>query len=196
MTILRSHYLSRTFQNRLTPRWSRVILSLVLGGAIAIGAGARASAAERVVLKYRWLQRSIPVADLSTLAESGEVSPELEGYLDAANQDPEALRRTLNRDIEMDPVLLDRALNNPIGNVVLDQVSPVIHTRSGRGDRQALRAALVLSASDDGRVSLIELIETYPTQEVYVEGDRLVQAYRDIARVQEQIERWTSRFGL
>lgn len=152
-------------------------------------------AAEQIVLNYRWLQRSLSVADLSAFADTGEPSPQLRRYLRAIDQRPGEFQRTLTREVSLDPLLLDRALNNPLGDLALDQISPVIHTRSGEGDRQALRAALVLSASDDGQVSLIELIETYPTQELVVEGDRLAETYNDIANLRDRMERWTSWFG-
>jgi len=47
-------------------------------------------------------------------------------------------------------------------NVVLDEISQVIHTASRRPDRQALRSALVLS-SRDREITLIETIQNYPT---------------------------------
>ncbi len=170
----------------------QALIGLGIGGLFVLGMAPQAQAAEQVVLNYRWLQRSIPVADLSTLADTGEASPQLRRYLNAIGQDPEEFRSTLTREVSLDPVMLDRMLNNPLGNFALDQVSPVIHTRSGEGDRQALRAAFILSASDDEQVSLIELIENYPTQEIYVEGDRLADTYNDIEALRDRIERWTA----
>ncbi len=171
------------------------LAALGIGSLCVLGAARPAFAAEQIVLNYRWLQRSLPVADLTHLARTGEPSPQLRRYLRAIDQRPGAFQRLLTRQVSLDPRLLDQALNNPLGSLALDQISPVIHTRSGEGDRLALRAALVLSASDDGQVSLIELIETYPTQEVVVEGDRLADTYRDIADLRDRIERWTSWFG-
>ena len=164
-------------------------------GILAIIFSPQIQAAEHVVFKYRWLERSIPVEDLSTLAETGASTPQLNYYLDAIDQEPGDFQQTLTRSVSLDPVMLDRALNNPLGDWALDQISPAIHTQSGEGDRQAFRAALVLSASDDGQVSLIELIETYPTQEIYVEGDRLADAYEDIVNLRDRIEEWTAWFN-
>ncbi|MGB3493211.1 MAG: alpha/beta hydrolase [Elainellaceae cyanobacterium] len=167
------------------------MLIAVFGGLAGLGLAQSASAAERVVLKYRWLQRSVAVSDLSTLAETGEASSELESYLDLAGRSPEQLQGDLNRNVNINPVRLDRLLNSPLGNVALDQITPAIHTRSGNADRQALRAAMVLAASDDENISIIELLEEYPTSEVYLDGDRIVEAYQQIASIQEQLERWT-----
>lgn len=170
----------------------KALLSMGIGGLLTLAFAPHAQAAEEIVLNYQWLRRSLPVSDLSTLAETGEPSPQLSTYLDAIGQRPDAFRRTLTREVSLDPVLLDRMLNNPVGDLALDQLSPIIHTRSREGDRQALRSALILSASDDGKVSLVELIETYPTQELHVDGDRLADAYNDIADLRDRIDRWTA----
>ncbi|WP_366933218.1 alpha/beta hydrolase [Nostoc sp. NMS7] len=57
-------------------------------------------------------------------------------------------------------------------------MSKVIYIPSQRADRQALRAALLLSASQDRLVSLIEIIKNYPTNELEVEVDGVVYRRR------------------
>ncbi|MDM9582930.1 alpha/beta hydrolase [Nostoc sp. GT001] len=63
-----------------------------------------------------------------------------------------------------------------------------MYTPSRRADRQALRAALVLSASQDRQVSLIEIIKNYPTNEVEVDGNRLESVYRQLRRLQTNLQ--------
>ncbi|MGH2416256.1 MAG: alpha/beta hydrolase [Microcystaceae cyanobacterium] len=140
----------------------------------------RAEAAESVVLKYSILQETISVDELSTLANTGESSPSLKAYLKMANKQPEELQKVLTRKVEVDPVILSEALNTFPGELLLDQVGRVIHTPSGRASRESLRGALVTSALPDGNIRLIELLENYPTAEVYVEGDRLAEIYQQI----------------
>ncbi|MEM7772390.1 MAG: alpha/beta hydrolase [Cyanobacteria bacterium P01_E01_bin.6] len=173
-----------------------IVASLGIGGMVLFGSAQSADAAEQVVFKYRWLQRTVPVADLSAFAETGETSPQLNRYLNGLDEEPETFRQALTREVRIDPVLLDQGLNHPLGNFALDQISPMIHTASGGGDRQALRAALVLSASNDDHISLIELIETYPTQEIHVEGERLINAYEDIENLRDRLEQWTTLLNL
>lgn len=146
-----------------------------------------AIAAERVVWRYRILQGSLSVDDLTTLAETGEVSPELRAYFRLARRNPQEIRRLLTEEATVNPRLLDRILNSPIGNVAIDGVSEAVHTPSRQADRQAMRSALILSASDDSRISLIEVIQNYPTEEVHVDGDRLADAYRQIQGLQNRL---------
>jgi hypothetical protein len=47
---------------------------------------------------------------------------------------------------------------------------------------------LVVSASKDRQITLIEVIENYPTNEIEVEGDRLEAAYRQLRRLQGNLE--------
>jgi hypothetical protein len=100
-----------------------------------------------------------------------------------ARQDPKLFRRYLTQPVKVNPVLLDRLLNSRIGNVLLDEISQTVHTPSGRADRQALRSALIISASGDRQLTLIEILKNYPTSDVEVEGDRLENTYRQIRRL-------------
>ncbi|MES1021950.1 alpha/beta hydrolase [Gloeocapsa sp. BRSZ] len=146
-----------------------------------------ANAAERVVLRYRIFRQSLSVAELAQFAETGELSRSLRSNLARAGQDPATVRRYLTEPVKVNPVFLDRLLNSPVGNALLDEISQVIYTPSRRADRQALRAALVLSARD-GQVSLIEVLQNYPTREVQVDGDRLEIAYRQLRRLSGNIQ--------
>lgn len=149
-------------------------------------ASSAAIASEQVVLRYRAHRRSVSVEELTQLAQEGDVSRPLKSYLRTAGQDPETLRQLLNREAEVDPVLLDRLLNNPIGGFLLDRVAEGIYTPSQQADRQALRAALILSASDDGTVSLLEVLQNYPTPEVHIDGDRIGEAFNQIMELEER----------
>lgn len=172
-----------------TPRW---VLSL----AISLGIGlytTRAVAAEQVILKYSILRFTIPVNELETFAETGQMSANLESLFGQAKKEPQKLRRTLTQPVKVRQSLLDQALNSQPGEILLDQVAQVIHTPNRGADRQALRAALVLSASDDDQITLLETIKNYPTPAVEVEGDRLVEAYGKIATLGTQLGNATER---
>jgi hypothetical protein len=145
-------------------------------------------AAEQVVLRYRIFQETLSVEELSTFAETGELSRSLRINLALAGQDPKAIRAYLTEPVNVNPVVLDKVLNSRVGDVILDQMSQVIHTPSRKADRQALRAALVLSASKDEQITLIEVLENYPTSQVEVDGDELESAYRQLRRLQGNLQ--------
>ncbi len=149
---------------------------------------AQVTAAEKVVLEYGVFRGSVRVNELTAFAETGEVSPPLRFYLKAGRANPQEVRQALNAPISVSPIVLDRVLNSPVGGILLDQVSQAVHTPAAGADRQALRSALVLSAARDGKITLIETIQRYPTSEVHVEGDRLVRAYRQLSALESRIQ--------
>ena len=165
----------------------RRILVLMTSASILLSSTS-AVAAEQVVLKYRIFQESISVKELTTFAETGELSSSLQVNLALARQKPQVVRQYLTEPVKVNPIFLDRLLNSSIGEVVLDEVSQVVHTPSRRANRQALRSALILAASSDGTLTLVEIIQKYPTAVVQVEGDRLERAYRQISQLTGLVE--------
>jgi hypothetical protein len=151
-----------------------------LGGLTMILSSTRSHAAETLFLQYGGFRGGVSIPELATFAETGELSSSLRRYLDLADQEPSSLRQALNRKIEIDPILLYRGLRTEPGKALLDEASEVIHTPSRKADRQALRGAVVSSALLDGEISGIELLQKYPTDEVYLEVDRLLETYQKV----------------
>lgn len=159
---------------------TRAALALV-GAFLGVGiAGLDAIAADTVLLRYRGLGRAVPTEDLAVLAETGEAPGSVQGLLNTANQDPAALQDVLTRSLSVDPNLLSTTLNSWPGEWVLDQLGQIIRPPSNRANRQALRAALVLSA-EDGQFNLLEVLQNYPTPQVVLEGDRVEDAYNQLS---------------
>lgn len=148
-----------------------------------------AVAAERVILKYSILRESLSVAELTTLSKTGEASLSLKTYLAMVNKKPEDLQRVLAYKVNVDPIFLSKMLNSFPGEFMLEQIGIAIHTPSAKADKQALRGAIVTSAMSDGNLSLIEVLQNYPTEEVHVEGDRLVELYGQLKGMMDGLSR-------
>ncbi|MCT7988293.1 alpha/beta hydrolase [Laspinema sp. D6] len=136
-----------------------------------------ATAAEEIILKYGPLRAPVSVADLSRFAETGDLSFSLRSYIRLSSQNPDEVRNHLNRSISLSPEFLDQALNHRLGKRVLDEMGDMIQTPSGQLSGQALRASLVLSAAEDGQISVVELIENYPAQTIEVDVASLIRVY-------------------
>ena len=165
-------------------RWT---LFLLAAGAGILFHSSAAAAAEKVVLKYSAIRMTLPLSELEVFAETGKMSPGLEMLLGKAKKDPEAVRRYLTRSVKVSQRFLDQTLNSKVGEVILDEVGQVIRTPSGNANREALRSALVLSATNDNEITLLETMKNYPSPEVYVEGDRLVEAYGKLVALSENL---------
>ncbi|MEL6221173.1 MAG: alpha/beta hydrolase [Cyanobacteria bacterium J06627_8] len=140
----------------------------------------RVEAAERIVLTYGPFERYLVVDELQTLAETGEASTGIQFVANISGQEVSAIQNVFTQEVRLELGFLDRTLNSLPGEYALFQVGTVIHTPSRRANIQAIRAAFVLSASDDDYVSLLEVVENYPTQDVYLDGRQLLRNVRTV----------------
>ncbi|MEM7579770.1 MAG: alpha/beta hydrolase [Mastigocoleus sp.] len=143
-----------------------------------------ANASEKIIIRSGILQESVSVTELSTFAQTGKLSQSLQVYFDLAQQNPAIVRRILTTPIQASPLFLDKFLNSVAGYLILEQLSEVVHTRSRKADKKALRSALVLSASDDKKITLIEIIKNYPTPEVEMNGKHLRSVFHKLQKLQ------------
>lgn len=139
--------------------------------------------AETVMLRYDFFEESLSVSELSTFAQTGEMSPSLKTYFRMTDAKPQQIQEVLTQEIQVDPVPLSKILNTLPGEVLLDGASEIIQTPTQSASRQSLRSALVSSALTEDKITLIEVLENYPTADVYVEGDRLLEVYTRLERV-------------
>jgi hypothetical protein len=153
----------------------------LLAGLIVTGLPiAPAIAADQLVVTYGAFHAAFAISDLQTLAETGEVPSSIELYLELAGVTSEELRLALTSEVTVSHRFLDNLLNTEGGEYTLTEVTQVIHTPSQQASVQALRSALIAAASDDQQISLLELLQTYPTQQVYINGGNLIQLARDL----------------
>lgn len=152
----------------------------LLGTGMSLGTALPTQAAQDIVFTYGPLGRSISIEDLTTLAETGEAPRSLRWYLRVANLQPETLQTILNTELGISLKLIDRVFYSLPGEFVLHEVGQVIRTPSNVANIQALRGTLIVSASEDNKVSLLEFLQNYPTPQLYIDGVKLVRVVRDV----------------
>lgn len=170
----------------------RSILSFVVGVGTLI-TGQAAIAADTIVFRYGAFSEEISVPELAEFARTGQQSRTVRYYLKRTNQQPETVRSALNREIPVRVTTLDTVLRSPIGDYVLDRLSRTIETPVNAANKEALRGALVKSAGDS-RISLIEMFQNYPTQQVYLDGRELINTYTEVSRLAQQVENLAAIF--
>jgi hypothetical protein len=139
-------------------------------------------------LRFRFgpFGRSMSMQDLTRFAETGELPSGWGFFFNVAGVDPEIVRSALTQEVSVSLRFLDQTLNNLLGEYLLYQVGQVIQTRSNTANIQALRSASVLSAADDNHLSLLEILQRYPTPQVTINGARLARLGRNASRFQAQ----------
>lgn len=168
---------------------TRVRYGLILVASLGFSCGFnyagndQAIAAERLVVHYRIFSQSVAISELRTLADTGQASRAIQFYLTLGNRQPEELRQILTRPIAVNSNDLYQILSSPLGSAALDEVSQVIHTPDNQANRESLNAALVAASLPDGQIRLIDVLEQYPTNEVHLNGERLIEAIERISAI-------------
>jgi hypothetical protein len=131
---------------------------------------APAPAAEQIVFVSGAFRRSIAVADLELLAETGEARGLLADVLRLGKQDPREVADLLNQEVSLPLALTSRLLHTRIGEAILIRVARVIHPlRAPEVAVPALRAATINGLHQgDGKLSPVRFLGAYPNQELAV----------------------------
>lgn len=129
-----------------------------------------AQAAQNVVFVSGAFRRSIPVADLVHLAETGQARGLLEDVLRLARQDPKTVAKLLNESVNLPVVLVSRLLNTRIGEVLLQRLAQIVFPLNAASvGLPALRSAVILGIADNSKgLSALSFLEAYPSQELAV----------------------------
>lgn len=132
-----------------------------------------ATAAEKVVFTYKQFGQSLTVDELETFAETGKASSKLKFFLNVSGQEPETARKFMTKEVKVKLRTADRILTILPGEYALFQAGQLFHTPRKRANLQALRSSILVSLSDDNKISFLEFVKRYPAQDLYVDGFRL-----------------------
>lgn len=166
---------------------------LLVGIAVGTLTASSSEAAEQLVITYGPLSASLKIEDLETLVNTDQVPGTLQFYLNLASLDPSLLRTVLSMQLGASTGFMQGMLESQSGERLLAQISEVIHLPPDRPAIQmlksaeqrhsnptetaniaALREALVKSA-DDRQVIVLEVLQNYPTERVYLNAGKLIQ---------------------
>ncbi len=156
-----------------------LLVGLGLAAGAALGLATPARAAQTVSFWYGPFERSISVADLRQYITTGQVSPDLRGFLDMVKpKDRAGLQITLKTTFPLSTVKVSDLVYSPLGTKLLERVSPIF-IRPDDAGVTALRAALVLATLQPGGLGLVSFLEAYPGSNVSINVAKLVKIARD-----------------
>ena len=115
------------------------------------------------------------MSELDELSNTGKASGALKDILNLAKEDPNKARDILNEEVKFDGYSLYQLLKSKPGEFVLSELAKVIHIKGYVAGVPALRSALVQSVLDDGKMTLLEVFQNYPTETMYVNAYQLVK---------------------
>ena len=127
-------------------------------------------AAEEVYVSFSILERSIPVSSLELYAREGKIDDNLAAYTRHLKpEELQQLREVLLQSIDVTPVAISQVLYSFQGELILERLGQVIQTQSGRSGFFAIRAALILAASEPEGLTLLNVLRKYPTQGIRID---------------------------
>ncbi|WP_370455488.1 alpha/beta hydrolase [Synechococcus sp. RSCCF101] len=163
------------------------LLAMLLG--LSLSQALPSRAAERVAFVSGAFRRSIPVADLEHLAETGQARGLLADVLRFSNQDPETVSGLLNQGISLPLVLTSRLMNTRIGTAIIERVAQIVYPlNSPRSGVPAFRAAVILGLDNgEGRLTPVGWLKAYPTDDMEVNIPALMGVIRKASSIAELV---------
>lgn len=109
----------------------------------------------------------LSVDSLETFAKEGKITKEFDFYAKRFDSKTLAqLRGLLQQQYEISPTIIYRLTNTPLGERFLRQLGEVVYTHPERNGIYAIRAAMILAASDPEGLTAIDLMRKFPTEEI------------------------------
>ncbi|WP_244282233.1 alpha/beta hydrolase [Synechococcus sp. UW140] len=156
---------SKTRRRRLLALFTGVGVTLTGLGAIV---SPPSQAAKDVALVSGAFRRSISVADLAYLAETGKPRGLMVDILRLSKQDPEDVAKLLNQELNLPLVLTSRLMSTRIGDVIIRRVARIIYplmVPAPEVSVPAIRAGVINGLQiGDGGLTAIKFLEAYPAE--------------------------------
>ena len=161
---------------------------LMLGLGLLLGCPT-VQAAENLVFVSGAFRRSIAVADLELLADTGQARGLLDDVLTMSGQNPAEVSDLLNQSINLPVTLVSRLLSTRIGEALLQRLSKVVYPlKASDVGIPALRSALVMGLiNGEGSISAISFLQAYPANELEVNIPALMAVVNRASSITELV---------
>ncbi|MFN4280781.1 alpha/beta hydrolase [Thermosynechococcus sp.] len=178
----------------LSLKWFLLLPLSVVAGLSIFLVGSRelsVTAAERIIFRYGFFERSLPIADLEQFAATGQASPELSRYLRLLSPGQrQQLRLALQERLRLSPVAVAQLLYSPLGQELMAQAGRILETQSRQENALALRSALILAATDPKGLTALSVMRHYPSPSIRFdlkEGLAILKNFQHTIRETETI---------
>ncbi|AFY67157.1 alpha/beta hydrolase [Geitlerinema sp. PCC 7407] len=175
----------RLRRSRLLPRLGQLISLGLLPWSLL--AAQPSLGAERIYLSYGLLGRSITIKELEIYARTGEITGDLALYGQYAGPERLAqLREVLLTPIGFDAVAVSQFLYSPQGEILLDRLGQVIQSEARQSGFLGLRAALILAAAEPEGMTLLNVMQQFPTPGIRVDLGRSLEFADELSTIVQE----------
>jgi Alpha/beta hydrolase of unknown function (DUF1400) len=172
----------------------RLVAALAGAGLLAIPLlPSTAQAAENLVFVSGAFRRSIPVADLEYLANTGQARGLLADVMAFAKQKPAQAAKLLRSELNLPVVLTSRLLNTRIGEALLARVAQIIYPlKASRVGIPALRAGVINGlVAGNGTLNAVGFLKAYPVDELEVNIPALLAVMQKASSISQLVTYFT-----
>ena len=123
---------------------------------------------------------NLSVDSLEVFATEGKITKEFNFY--AKRLDDKTLDRLqslLQRKFELDTTAIYKQTNAPIGERFLRQIGKAIYTHPDRNGIYAIRAAILLAATDPEGLTPINVLRKFPGEEIQIDAKLIRSVIKD-----------------
>jgi predicted dienelactone hydrolase len=139
-------------------------------------------AAERLTISYGLLERSVSLDALAQYAAFGTFDDDLYVYTRYVKPEQrDRLRRSLNLKADLSVVAVSQFLYSPQGRILLERLGQVIQPESRDNGLYAIRAALILAASDPQQgLTPLNVFRHFPTKGIRIDLQKSLTITADL----------------
>lgn len=136
----------------------------------AVGTATPAIAADRIYITYGPLEVSVPIESLALFADEGKIDSNLDGFAQYAKQSQlDQIQIALKARAEIRAVTIAQFLYTAQGELLLERLGRVIQTKARQPGFYAIRAALILAASDPEGLTIVNVLRKFPTHGIRID---------------------------
>lgn len=143
-----------------------------------------ARGAQQIYIPYGPMEFSLPVSALALYAKEGKINQELAAY--ARYLDPkqlEQLRKVLVTRVDLTPVAIAQFLYSPQGKIILERIGQIVQTKAGQDGFYAIRSALILAAAEPEGLTLLNVLQKFPTYGIKINSARGFQLIDELSNL-------------
>ena len=169
--------------SNLLSRSPLIILGVISGFIVS---HQNAIATSKIVINITGpIKVSIKVKDLQLFAETGETTKTISQALSISKVNPNKIRGLMTLEVGTDVGNLAKVLYSKLGQKLIKAVTEVVQTKHNYESDKALRSSIILAAADDNLISVLEILEKYPTAEMHI----------DVGKINEIVGKITETIG-
>ncbi|MEH1766833.1 MAG: alpha/beta hydrolase [Nostoc sp.] len=134
---------------------------------------------------------SLSVDSLETFAKEGKIDQDFSFYANRATPEQLAqLRDLLQQRFNVTPTLVSQVTYSPIGEQLVKQLGRLLLTESRKNGFYAIRASLILAATDHDGLTVVNLLRKFPSNTIrvnFTEGLRIVDQLSQLIKKKDEV---------